>query len=70
MTAEDVAERTSSSVGSHDESGALFDEIASAYRRLRIRSEGIIVDLLTYNNRESLKPYSRMYVSLLPLDSL
>ncbi|KAI9760861.1 MAG: hypothetical protein M1835_000086 [Candelina submexicana] len=60
MTVEDVAERTSSSVGSHDDSGALFDETAGAYKRLRIRSEGIIVDLLTHNNREALKPYSRI----------
>ncbi|KAI9724982.1 MAG: hypothetical protein M1812_000258 [Candelaria pacifica] len=60
MTVEDVAERTSSSVGAPNESGALFDETAGAYKRLRIRSEGIIVDLLTHDNREALKPYSRI----------
>lgn len=52
-----VAERTSSSVGSEDDTGALFDETASAYSRLRIRSEGIIADQLAYNIRESLRAY-------------
>lgn len=52
-----VAERTSSAVGSEDDTGALFDETASAYSRLRVRSEAIIADQLSYNIRESLRAY-------------
>jgi hypothetical protein len=57
MTVADVAERTSSAVGSDADTGALFDETAGAYSRLRIRSEGIIIDLLSQNMREALRPY-------------
>ncbi len=60
MSIEDVAERTSSHVGSEGDSGALFDETAGAYKRLRVRGEGIIQDLLIYNMRESLRPYGRI----------
>ena len=60
MTVEDVAERTSSTVGSEEDSGALFDETAGAYRRLRVRTEGIIQDMLIYSLRESLRPYGRI----------
>ena len=61
MSIKDVAERTSSVIGSdEDSSGALFDETASAFRRLRIRTEGIIQDLLSYNLRETLRPYGRI----------
>ncbi|EKG17030.1 RINT-1/TIP-1 domain-containing protein [Macrophomina phaseolina MS6] len=52
-----VAERTSSAVGSEEDTGALFDETAGAYNRLRVRSEAIIADQLTYNIRESLRAY-------------
>lgn len=60
MTVEDVAGRTSSVVGSEDDSGALFDETANAYRRLRIRTEGIMQDLLSHDIRQSLRPYGRI----------
>ena len=61
LSVQDVAERTSSVVGSHDdETGALFDETASAYRRLRIRSESLIQDLLVHNIDRSLRPYQRI----------
>ena len=61
MSVEDITERTSSVVGSHnDESRALFDETASAYRRLRIRSESLIQDLLIHNVDRSLRPYQRI----------
>ncbi|MCJ1285788.1 hypothetical protein MMC26_005129 [Xylographa opegraphella] len=61
LSIRDVAERTSSVVGSHDdETGALFDETASAYRRLRIRSESLIQDLLVHNVDRSLRPYQRI----------
>lgn len=60
MTVEAVAERTSSSVGSDEDTGALFDETAGAYRRLRVRSEGIMQDMLIYSIRDTLKPYARI----------
>ena len=60
MSVEDVAERTCSTVGSEEDSGALFDETAGAYRRLRIRTENVIQDMLIYSIRESLRPYGRI----------
>lgn len=60
MSVEEVAERTSSTVGSQEESGALFDETAGAYRRLRIRTESIMQDALIHTIRDSLRPYSRI----------
>ena len=67
MTVADVASRTSSTVanqtdetGDHTAEGALFDETASAYRRLRLRSESIIVSTLTSSVNSSLRPYSRI----------
>lgn len=71
MSIEDVAERTSSHVGSEGDSGALFDETAGAYRRLRIRTEGIIQDTLIHDMRDALRPYGRInpWSSLSPDDS-
>ena len=60
LTISDVAERTSSVVGSNVDSGALFDETCAAYRRLRIKSEGILQNTLSYNVREWLRPYGRI----------
>ena len=60
MSVEDIAERTSSTVGSEEASGALFDETAGAYRSLRMRTEGILQGMLIYNLRESIRPYSRV----------
>ena len=61
MSIKDVADRTSSVVGSdEDPSGALFDETASAFRRLRIRTEGIVQDVCSHNLRETLRPYGRI----------
>ena len=60
MSLEDVADRTSSNVGSEEDTGALFDETAGAYRRLRIRTEGVIQDMLIHNIRDALRPYSRI----------
>ena len=60
MSVEDVADRTSSAVGSEEDSGALFDETAGAYRRLRVRTEGIIQDILIHSGREALRPYARI----------
>lgn len=61
MTIEDVAERTSSTVGSQDDNtGALFDETAGAYRRLRVRTESIMQETLIHHLRESLRSYGRI----------
>ncbi|KKY13705.1 putative rint-1 family protein [Phaeomoniella chlamydospora] len=42
------------------EDGALFDETASAYRRLRTRSEGIIIESMEAAIRTALKGYSKI----------
>lgn len=73
MSVADVASRTSQVVadehrrrssdsGGHyaNSDGALFDETASAYRRLRLRSESIITSTVTSNTLSALKPYSRI----------
>ncbi|KAK4997695.1 hypothetical protein LTR66_002925 [Elasticomyces elasticus] len=69
LSAQEIAKKTSSTIypaNSLDEDGdeiiqgALFDETAAAYQRLRIRSEALISETLTYNIRESLRPYSRI----------
>ena len=60
LSASEVAEKTSSKVGSSEDSGALFDETAGAYRRLRVRTEEIILQNLTYEIRESLRPFGRI----------
>lgn len=69
MSVAEVASRTSPAI-THDETsstqsspeGALFDETASAYRRLRLRSESIIASTLTSNVTATLKPYSRLSI--------
>ncbi|KAF2500015.1 hypothetical protein BU16DRAFT_452672 [Lophium mytilinum] len=56
----DVAGKTSATVtegGADADTGALFDETAAAYKKLRIRSEGIIVDVLSSKVRETLRAY-------------
>lgn len=63
MSVADVAERTSKSVGEDTDGGALFDETASWYARLRDRSEQIIADTLNSNVREALRPYRHMCVT-------
>ncbi|KAF2129786.1 hypothetical protein P153DRAFT_366295 [Dothidotthia symphoricarpi CBS 119687] len=60
MTVADVAERTSKSVGGDGDGGALFDETALWYARLRDRSEKIIIDTLNNNVREALWPYRQI----------
>lgn len=66
MSVAEVASRTSPAVannGTHTETssdGALFDETASAYRRLRLRSESIITSTLSSNILTALKSYSRV----------
>jgi hypothetical protein len=56
----EVAGKTSATVADSEaeaDQGALFDETAAAYRRLRIRSEGIIIDMLSSNVRHTLRAY-------------
>ncbi len=60
MTVEAVAERTSSAVGSDEDTGNLFDEMAGTYRRLRIRSESIIQDMLVDSVNATIRPYKRI----------
>ncbi|KAL4906737.1 hypothetical protein BDW74DRAFT_149495 [Aspergillus multicolor] len=68
MSVADVASRTSPAVNngpgasSPEETpeGALFDETASAYHRLRLRSESIITSTITSSVRTALKSYSRV----------
>lgn len=67
MSVAEIAARTSSSVtnnnhDSHGEKveGALFDETSASYRRLRMRSESIILSALVTSVQTSLKPYSHI----------
>lgn len=68
MSATDIASRTSQAVTNNRHNrtqsaiadGALFDETASAYRRLRLRSESIIASTLTSDIHSALRPYSRV----------
>lgn len=61
----DIASRTSKTlIDSHldemdDTNGALFDETANAYARLRARSESVIVETLTTRIREVMRPYTK-----------
>lgn len=61
----EIQSKTSAAVGAEqdrdgDLQGALFDETAAAYHRLRVRSEAIIIETITYNIREALRSYSRV----------
>ena len=69
LSVSQIASKTSASVGNGDmlhstgggsEGGGLFDETASAYRRLRTRSETIIIESLESAIRSSLRSYSRI----------
>ncbi|RAO64460.1 uncharacterized protein BHQ10_000472 [Talaromyces amestolkiae] len=64
MSVAEVAQRTSQAVAEagqgRSSEGALFDETASAYRRLRLRSESIIVSTFSSEVQSSLRHYSRV----------
>lgn len=66
MSIAEVASRTSPAVAKNgnqieaSSDGALFDEMASAYHNLRLRSESIITSTLSSNIIAALKPYSRV----------
>ena len=61
---QEIKQKTSTAVGADESNGevqgALFDETATSYQNLRIRSEGVLVESLTYNIREALRPYARV----------
>jgi hypothetical protein len=61
----EIASKTNSSITANGQEndeleGALFEETAGSYRKLRVRSEEIICDTLTYHVRDTLRPYSRI----------
>lgn len=59
---QEVQRRTSSALGSSDDNGglkgALFDETAASYHRLRVRSETVMTDTITYDIRQALKSFT------------
>ncbi|KAL8683033.1 MAG: hypothetical protein Q9186_000943 [Xanthomendoza sp. 1 TL-2023] len=59
MSVKHVADKTSAAVGNEESGGALFDETAGAYRRLRVRTEGILTDTVAQQIRESLRAYGK-----------
>jgi hypothetical protein len=80
MTVAQVAAKTSSSLNGDPstpsgedefESGALFDETASAYSRIRSRTESVISELLNNNVRQSLAPYTKInpWATLSPIQT-
>jgi RAD50-interacting protein 1 len=67
LTTSEVASRTSATItqsnnldGAESDGGALFDETATAYRRLRLKAEEQIKHLLVNAVTTSLRPYSRV----------
>jgi hypothetical protein len=62
MTVAKVAEVTSASLGTEngDLNGAMFDETAAAYQRLRVRCENIIFEVVGNQIRQALQPYTRI----------
>lgn len=62
LSVEEVAAKTSATIRNADEilesdGGALFDETASSYRRLRERSEEEIIRALDVNTRNAIRPF-------------
>lgn len=60
MSVSAVAERTSSTVGSDSDTGALFDETAASYRSLRVKTEEILTRTLVDTFREALRSYANI----------
>lgn len=57
----EIQQKTSSAFGAESEGGlggALFDETAASYLRLRARSENILLETLKYDVQQALRPYS------------
>lgn len=57
-----IQQKTSLNLHSSDEetSGALFDETAGLYHRLRVRSETLLVEAISTAVREALRPYANI----------
>ena len=67
LTVEEVAAKTSATIRNADEilesdGGALFDETAASYRKLRESSEAEIVRALQVNVRNSLRPFQNVSI--------
>jgi len=67
LQVDDVAAKTSSAIKSlgndsdfENDGGALFDETALSYRRLRERCEGEILRTLDFNTRNALRPFIKV----------
>jgi hypothetical protein len=60
MSVEKITGKTSSVIGSDADTGALFDETAGAYRKLRIKTEDIMQEALAHDIRQTLRPYGRI----------
>jgi hypothetical protein len=60
----EIAAKTNTAINSAGEDqeleGALFEQMAASYRGLRVRSEKVICDTLTYDTRDVLRPYARI----------
>ncbi|CAD0106989.1 unnamed protein product [Aureobasidium uvarum] len=60
----EIAAKTNAAINDAGENqeleGALFEQMAAAYRRLRLRSEEVICDTLIYHTRDVLRPYARI----------
>ena len=59
-SASDIVERTASNIDFEQDTGALFDETAGSYHRLRVKTEEVMQENLIYDVRESLRPYLRI----------
>ncbi|ETN42892.1 uncharacterized protein HMPREF1541_02050 [Cyphellophora europaea CBS 101466] len=63
LRVDEVAAKTSTTIrqnGDDSQSGALFDETALAYRKLKDQSEAEILRLLDINVKEAIAPFSRL----------
>jgi hypothetical protein len=60
----EIAAKTNAAINNAGENeeleGALFEQTAASYRRLRVRSEEVICDTLIYHLRDVLRPYGRI----------
>jgi hypothetical protein len=60
----EIAAKTNAAINTTGENqeleGALFEQMATQYRGLRVRSEKVICDTLIYDMRDVLRPYARI----------
>lgn len=62
MSVEAVAQRTSNTIhpANDEDQGALFDETAASYKRLRVSTEGLLVDTLTSSVLDGFAAYTKI----------